>query len=378
MKILLAPDSFKGTFSSAEVIEMLADGCRRHFPQAELIRIPMADGGEGTVDAFVRAQGYVPVKLTVSGPYGAPVEAVIARKGTCAVIEMAAASGIGLLRREEYDPWRTTTFGTGMLIRKALDDSADEILLGIGGSATNDGGMGMAQALGIRFLDSAGQELSGSGSALAQITRIDMSGLDPRIANCRITAICDVTNPLTGPLGASRIYSPQKGADPKLVETLEKGMCHYGSMLKSLTGTDPDTLPGSGAAGGLGAAVALLLGGQLRSGIDAVLDAVGFDNLLKDANFIITGEGRLDGQSIFGKVPCGIAKRCRNSGVKVFALAGSISGNIEAVYQTGIAGVYPVVSEPCTLDAVLENPKEKMIQAIDNMLRFLSSAIKTA
>lgn len=371
MKIILAPDSFKGTLTSLEVIELLIDGCKAHFPEAEIIKLPMADGGEGTVDAFVSALGYEKKTFTVRGPLGAPVLGSIGLSGETAVIEMAQASGLGLLPYQSRNPMYTSTFGTGELMSRALDAGAKKILIGIGGSATNDGGMGMASALGIRFLDSEGKVLEGCGKDLGKVAEIDARFLDPRLKSCDITAICDVTNPLTGPFGATRIYGPQKGADPQMIEVLEEGMVHYKSILNHYGHIDADKLPGSGAAGGLGAAMAILLGGKLIPGIDGVLEAVSFDDLVKGVNFIITGEGRLDEQSAFGKVIYGIGRRCKNLPTKVFVLAGSITGDLTNLYENGVDGVYPVISEPCTLEEALKEPHPKMRRAIDHMMRLI-------
>lgn len=374
MKIILAPDSFKETFTSDAVIHMLAEGCNKHFPDAELVGLPIADGGEGTAETFITVLGFKRVESVVSGPLDVPVTAYLALKGDTAVIEMAQASGLCLVASADRDPLRASTKGTGELILKALDAGARRLLIGIGGSATNDGGTGMAQALGIRFWDSAGKEIKCNGENLSQIESIDISQLDPRIRECEISAICDVKNPLTGEAGATWIYGPQKGADPKTQEILEQGMCTYKSALTRLTGRDADAIPGSGAAGGMGAAIALLLGGTLKPGIEAVLEAVGFDNLAADADMVITGEGRMDEQSAFGKVPFGIARRCKNLKAKVFVLAGSIEGDIEALYKAGIDGVYPIVNTPCSLEEALTDAEEKMKRAIDNMLHIIRAA----
>ncbi len=374
MKIILAPDSFKGTFSSAEVASMLEEGCKRHFPGAERIALPIADGGEGTTEIFLSSLGFERLLCRVSGPMGSPVSACLGMKGDTAVIEMAQASGLCLVDPANRNPLKASTKGTGELIRRALDVGARRMLIGIGGSATNDGGTGMARALGIRFLDSAGSALEGNGENLSRIVSIDRSGLDPRLRECRITAICDVNNPLTGITGATRTYGPQKGAGPDMVEQLEKGMHVYKKALIGLSGKDPDTIPGSGAAGGMGAAIALLLDGSLQPGIEAILDAVGFDHLAADADIVITGEGRVDEQSVFGKVPYGVAKRCKALNAKVFVLAGSISGDIETFYAAGVDGVYPIVNTPCTMEEVFTDPEIKMRRAIDNMLRMIRAA----
>lgn len=374
MKIILAPDSFKGTFTSEEVITLLAEGCRKHFPNAELVELPIADGGEGTSDVFITVLGFERVRWKVTGPMSEPVEADLALKGDVAVVEMAQCSGLCLVDPRNRNPMRATSKGTGELILKAMDAGARRILIGIGGSATNDGGTGMAQALGIRFMDSAGHMLDGCGENLSRIASLDIAQLDPRIRQCEIAAICDVNNPLTGASGATRIYGPQKGADPEMVDILEEGMCSYKKLLERFTGKDADAIPGSGAAGGMGAAIALLLGGMLKPGIEAVLNTVNFDSLVADADIVITGEGRIDEQSVYGKVPFGIAKRCKGLKAKVFALAGSISGNPAALYEAGIDGIYPIVSEPCSQEEALNDAEEKMRRAIDGMLRLIRAA----
>lgn len=374
MKIILAPDSYKGTLSSLEIIDRLTTGCIRHFPDAEIIGLPMADGGEGTVDAYIAALHYEKMTYTVRGPLGNLIQACIGLKDDMAIIEMAQASGLGLVELGSRNPLLTSTYGTGELIRKALDAGAKRLLIGIGGSATNDGGIGMAMALGVRFLDEEGHCLEGCGKDLGKVAAIDDAALDPRLQHSEIIAICDVRNPLTGPTGATHTYGQQKGADPEMIEQLERGMIHYKDCLSRLKAIDANTLPGSGAAGGLGAAIAILLKGRLLPGIDAILEAVGFDALVRDADFVITGEGRLDAQSAFGKVPYGIGKRCKNLGTKVFILAGSVSGELDMLYENGIDGVYPVIMAPCTLEEALQEAPKRMDVAIDHMLRLIKAA----
>ncbi|MBN2311579.1 MAG: glycerate kinase [Candidatus Hydrogenedentes bacterium] len=360
MRIVVAPDSFKECASAADVAAAIADGVRRAAPAAEIVAVPMADGGEGTVDALVAATGGTRVECPVAGPLGDPVTAAygLLGDGATAVIEMAAASGLALVPVERRDPCRATTRGTGELIRDALDRGVDAIVIGIGGSATNDGGAGMAQALGYSLLDSAGNELPPGGAALARLARIDASARHPRLAPCRIQVACDVTNPLCGPHGASYVYGPQKGAAPEAAAELDAALARLATVVAEQLGTDVRDLPGAGAAGGLGAGLVAFAGGELRSGVELVAEACGLDEAIRDAALVITGEGALDGQSAHGKTPVGVARIARQYGVPVVALAGALGAGYKSLYASGINAAFSICDGPMPLDrAVREAPR---------------------
>ena len=352
MKIVIAPDSYKESLSALEVAQAVEAGFRQVFPDAEYVLVPVADGGEGTVDAMVAATGGRKEIVTVTGPLGEPVEAFygLTGDGDTAVIEMAAASGLMLVPAAARNPLRTSSRGTGELIRAALDAGARRFILGIGGSATNDGGAGMVQALGARLLDADGRDVEGSGGGLARLERIDVSALDPRLKECRIEVACDVDNPLTGPRGASAVFGPQKGATPEAVETLDTALAHYAVCAKAATGRDVAELPGAGAAGGLGAGLLFFTNARLRSGVDIVLEAVGFAEVVRDADFVITGEGRTDFQTAFGKAPVGVAKLAKQFGVPVFCLSGGLGEGADDVLAHGIDATLSICDRPMTLD----------------------------
>jgi glycerate kinase len=375
MKIILAPDSFKGTFSSMEVIEHLERGIQRYLPEVEIVRMPIADGGEGTVEAMVASIGGVLYEKVVSGPLGTPVSSQFAMKGELAIIEMAAASGITLTSDANRNPMVTTSYGTGELILEALNLGAKEILLGIGGSASNDGGIGMLQALGVKLLRDDGQSVGFGGQELSKIHKILIDQLDPRLKDVTITVMCDVTNPLTGPKGATYTYGPQKGGTPVQLDDLENGMIHYESLLLRDFGVAVSEIPGSGAAGGLGAALVVFLSATLRPGIEVILDLVGFDQMVKDADLVITGEGRIDGQSIYGKVPVGIGKRCLHQKAKVIVLAGAVGQEADLVYDYGIDAVFPTIDRPMSYDEVLANPSRLLDAAVDRLFRIIRLGI---
>ena len=373
MKVVIAPDSFKGSLSAASAAHHLALGVRRVFPEAVVVLLPVADGGEGTVQALVAAGGRLE-EAVVTGPLG---EAVTAQYGVLAdgtgVIEMAAASGLVLVPLDRRDPLRTSTRGTGELVSKLLDQGCRRLVLGLGGSATNDGGVGLAQALGWSFLDAQGRELGAGGGALSALDRIEGVGRDPRLAECQIVAICDVTNPLVGPLGASAVYGPQKGADAKRVSVLDANLTRLADVAERDLGVRLHELPGGGAAGGLGAGLAAFCGAVLRPGIDSVLDVVGFDAVVADADLVLTGEGRLDGQTAFGKVPVGVAARSTAGGrkVPVVAFAGSLGPGAEAVLGLGIDAVVPLADGPLTLEQSMDRTGELLEAAAERALRLV-------
>ncbi|WNB92604.1 glycerate kinase [Bacillus sp. NEB1478] len=375
MKIVIAPDSFKESLTAAEVCSAIESGFQKVLPDAEYVHVPIGDGGEGTVQSVVDATGGRIVAVEATGPLGNKVEAFygITGDGKTAVIEMAAASGLHLVPWELRNPLITTTFGTGELILDALDKKVERIVLGLGGSATNDGGAGMAQALGAKFSDVNGKELSYGGEALGELLSIDVSGLDPRLKSVKVDVACDVTNPLTGPLGASAVFGPQKGATPEMVVLLNNCLTRYAEVIERNLAIDVDQLPGAGAAGGLGAGVVAFLEGELQSGIDLVLDVVGFEKTVRDADLVITGEGRIDSQTVQGKAPVGVAKRAKSvvRSVPVIAIAGSIGEGYEAVYEHGIDAVFSVVNGVVTLEKALADGAVNVEQTAQNIARVL-------
>ncbi|MEH3041103.1 MAG: glycerate kinase [Sphingomonas paucimobilis] len=355
MKIVIAPDSFKESLSAIEVAEQIEAGFREVLPDPVYVKVPVADGGEGTVAALVAATGGRTVHRTVTGPLGDPVDAFfgISGDGATAVIEMAAASGLILLPPDRRDPLRATTYGVGELIRTALDLGARHFIIGIGGSATNDGGAGMAEALGVRMLDADGAPIDRGGGGLSALARIDASQLDPRLRECRIEVACDVDNPLVGPQGASAIFGPQKGADDAMVRILDDNLRRYADRIEADLGVRVDTLPGGGAAGGLGAALVAFVGGQLLPGADIVTAAVGLDAIVADADLVITGEGRIDSQSIHGKTPVGVARVAKRHGKPVIVIAGCRGDRAERVHDYGIDAVFSAVHRSCTVEEAL-------------------------
>lgn len=338
-KCVVVSDSFKGTVSSREICAIAQRVIPRHFPACEVVCIPVADGGEGTVDCFVQAMGAQRVGVTVTNALGEKSAAAYARIGELAIIEMAAAAGlpqVGALRC----PGTATTYGVGELIAHAVDSGCRKILLGLGGSATNDGGCGCAAALGVRFYDADGQSFVPVGDTLGRIARIDTAEAAALLRSVEITVMCDVTNPLYGPTGAAYVFAPQKGADAEKVKSLDAGLRHFGDVIRSQLGIDVSRMPGAGAAGGMGAGCVALLGGMIQSGIDAVLDVTGFDRQLEGADLVITGEGRIDSQSADGKVVSGVARRTRAKGVPLIAIAGGIADSAGAVYDIGVSAMF--------------------------------------
>jgi glycerate kinase len=371
MKIIIAPDSFKESLSAECAAMAIEDGFRAVFPHLEAVRLPVADGGEGTVDALIAATGGRRIDIDVTGPQGHRVRGFygVNGKGNCAVIEMAAASGLMLIPAAQRDPLTATSFGTGELIRHALDGGIRHIILGIGGSATVDGGIGMIQALGGRFTDAQGVELPWGGAALAQLAAFDLSQLDPRLAQCRIEVACDVENPLTGAQGAAAVFGPQKGASPDDVRTLEKALVNLAQVIHRQQGIDVRVWPGGGAAGGMGVAARLFLRGEMRSGIDIIMDAVGLEEAMQGATLVITGEGRIDQQTIHGKAPVGVARLAQRYHVPVIGLAGILGEGVEVVHQHGLDAVFSILPRLAPLDTVLAQGEENLRYAAENLAR---------
>ncbi len=355
MRIIVAPDSYKGSLSALGVAEAMERGIHAVFPEAEVIKVPIADGGEGTVEALVAATHGRLTHTDVKGPLDDFVLAHwgISGDGTTAFIEMAAASGLPLIAQEHRDPRITSTFGTGELIEAALDAGLRRLVIGIGGSATNDGGTGMARALGIRFLEADGGDLPEGGAALARLARIDLSGLDPRLAQASILVACDVDNPLCGPRGASATYGPQKGATPEMVAELDAALGVFAGMAASATGRDIARFPGAGAAGGLGAGLLFFTPASLRPGVSIVLETTGFEALVQGADLVLTGEGRTDAQTAMGKAPVGVAAVAKRHGVPVICLSGGLGEGADEVLAHGIDALASVVPQPMTLEACM-------------------------
>ncbi|KAA9300195.1 MULTISPECIES: glycerate kinase [Aerococcus] len=379
MKIVLAPDSFKEALTAQEVCRAMAAGIRRVCPQAEILSLPMADGGEGTVQALLAAREGSLEKSWVTGPLARQkLQASWGRlaDGETAVIEMAAASGLELLDRAERNPWDTTTYGTGELIQAALDAGCRKVILGIGGSATNDGGVGMAMALGARFLDDQGQSLGWGGGALADLAQIDLSQLDPRLKQTEILVASDVTNPLVGDQGAAAIFGPQKGADPAMVEALDRNLNQVATCAMRGLALDWDLAhyPGGGAAGGLGAGLMAFLGAQLQPGIDLVIAESQLAQHCQDADYILTGEGSLDGQSVFGKTPQGVARIGRAAGIPVIALAGRLGPGAQALYDEGVQALFAIGREPTSLETALAETAKNLEMSCENIMRLLVTA----
>ncbi|MBZ7271626.1 glycerate 3-kinase [Klebsiella grimontii] len=369
MKIIIAPDSFKESVSASRCAQAIKAGFVSIFPQAECVCLPIADGGEGTVEAMVEATDGKMVMLPVMGPMGDFVGAFygLSGDGQTAFIEMAAASGLMLVPAGERNPLRATSYGTGELIRHALDAGVRHIILGIGGSATVDGGMGMAQALGARFLDERGESVGLGGGALQLLVKIDLSDLDPRLHDCRIEVACDVDNPLLGERGAAAVFGPQKGACIEMVAVLERGLQNYARVMLAATGQDVAAMVGGGAAGGMGAAARVFLNATLKSGIDIVLEAVHLEEALRDADLVITGEGRMDSQTVGGKAPVGVARIAKKYDIPVIGIAGVLGDGVEAVHQHGIDAVFSILPALAPLAEVLDRGEQNLYACARNI-----------
>ncbi len=375
MRIVVAPDSYKGSVSALGVSQAMERGILRVFPEADVRKIPIADGGEGTVDALITATHGTRHLREVTGPLGERVAAHwgVLGDGQTAVIEMAAASGLPLLTPEQRNPRISTTYGTGELMRAALDAGLRKIIIGIGGSATNDGGAGMARALGARFMADDGQELPDGGAALARLTHIDLAGLDPRLRESQITVACDVDNPLCGPRGASAVFGPQKGATPEIVAELDAALGHFASVARKATGRAAAELSGAGAAGGLGAGLMFFTPAKLKPGVEIVLDAVDFAGVVKGAAFVITGEGRTDFQTAFGKAPVGVAKVAKQFNIPVFCVSGGLGEGADDVLAQGIDAVMSICDRPLTLDACMSAGSALIESASERLCRIVKA-----
>lgn len=378
MKIVIAPDSYKESLTALEVATQIEAGFREIFPDAEYVKLPVADGGEGTVEAMVAATGGRRVDVEVTGPLGEPIAAFfgLSGDGKRAFIEMAAASGLEQVPTSRRNPLLTTTYGTGELIRCALDHNVKHCIIGIGGSATNDGGAGMMQALGAGLLDARGEQIGYGGAALQHLASIDISQLDPRIKDCLFEVACDVTNPLTGKDGASEVFGPQKGADREMVAQLDNALRHYARVIQRDLAIDVEQVPGAGAAGGMGAALLAFCGAELRQGIEIVTEALGLDALVKEATLVITGEGRIDSQSINGKVPIGVARVAKRYQKPVIGIAGSLTADVGVVHQYGIDAVFSVLYSICTLEEALDDATDNVRMTARNIAATIALARK--
>lgn len=377
MKILCASDSFKGSLTSEKTVELLSKAAREVFGECECSGVPVADGGEGTVEAVISAEQGEYVKLKVHGPLMEETESFYGVfGGDKAVIEMAAASGLPMVPEAHRNPLNTTSYGTGELILDALQRGYRDISIAIGGSATNDGGMGCARALGVKFLDGDGKELEGFGRDLEKVVSIDISGLDERIKDTKITVMCDVTNPLCGKDGATWTFGKQKGATPEIQEELERGMCGYRDVIRDAFGIDCDEIPGAGAAGGLGAALKVFLGGEMKSGIETVLELIRFDERLEGVDLVVTGEGRTDWQSCFGKVMQGVGMAAKAKGVPALGLSGSLGERALDICDCGISSLMTTVNAPMSLDEALDRAEELYYEGAVRMFRFVKTGME--
>jgi glycerate kinase len=371
MKFVIAPNAFKGSLSTTEAANAMAEGIIQMLPEADIVKVPVADGGDGLVEVAVEALLGERRTLKVTGPRNSPVQAdfCYVKSMDLVTVEMALASGLALLPDELRDPTLTTTYGTGEVIRAGLDLGVKRINVGIGGSATNDGGIGMAQALGIRFLDKAGRELPGIGASLGDIAEIDLSGLDPRVKETTFGAVCDVDNPLCGPKGAAAVYGPQKGASPAQVEALDRGLRNLADVIQKQMGLEVADMPGAGAAGGLGAGLSAFLGAKLCRGIELIFELVGLNDKLTGADLALTGEGQIDFQTVFGKAPGGVGVAAKAQGIPCFAIAGAVGENLGDLHDTGISAVFSLCTGPMTLEESMKQSKENLARVTQQAVR---------
>ncbi|CAJ1180622.1 glycerate kinase [Companilactobacillus paralimentarius DSM 13238 = JCM 10415] len=377
MKIVLAPDSYKNSLTAKEVAMAMHKGFAKVYPEADFVDVPMADGGEGTVQSLVDAKNGQIITEEVINPLGRKTEAHygLIDDGKVAVIEMAEASGIQYINQFTQNPYITTTFGTGELIKSAIQKGAKTIIIGIGGSATNDGGAGMAQALGAHLLDEKGQELQYGGAMLEKLDKIDASAMLPELADVKVIIASDVTNPLTGPNGASHVFGPQKGANEEMVEFLDKALSHYADILKRDLGKDLKQVPGAGAAGGLGAGLLAFTHSEMRSGVDIVVDYTDLKDKVKDADVVVTGEGQIDFQTKFGKTPIGVAKATKavNPQATVIAIAGSVGEKISELYPLGIDAIFTCVPGVEELSKAIQDTDKNLQQVSENIARLIKN-----
>ncbi|TCP07779.1 glycerate kinase [Uruburuella suis] len=377
MKIVIAPDSFKESLTALEVAEAIEAGLKKVLPDAEYVKVPMADGGEGTVQSLVDATEGRLISAEVCAPLGNKVKAEfgLSGDGRTAIIEMAAASGLHLVPPEARNPLRTTSYGTGELILAALAEGVEKIIVGIGGSATNDGGAGMLQALGALLLDAQHQPIGAGGGCLQDLAAIDLSGLDKRLAGVEIVVACDVDNPMCGEKGASAVFGPQKGATPEMVQALDSGLQHFADIAARDLGLDIQSPAGAGAAGGMGGGVLLLPDARLQAGVQIVMEAVKLAEKVQDADLVITGEGRMDAQSVHGKTPIGVAHTAKAFGKPVIAIVGCLREDYEVVYAQGIDAVFPIIRQLGSLEEILQHGRDNLVSAAQNVARIYQMGI---
>tara|TARA_B100001750_G_scaffold241513_1_gene253052 strand:- start:697 stop:1830 length:1134 start_codon:yes stop_codon:yes gene_type:complete len=373
MKILIAPQSYKGSISAIKVAEAIKEGALNIFPSIESLIIPVADGGDGTLETLVESTSGIIHNSNATGPLGNSIPIIWGTLGDSktAIIEMARISGLALVPQNKRNPYYTTSYGLGEIIKEALDLGYRKFIIGIGGSATNDGGAGMAQALGAKLTDANKKSIDFGGLALNEITKIDISGIDPRINESEILVACDVNNPLCGPNGASFVYGPQKGASPKMVKTLDDALYHFGSQLISDTGINIMEIEGSGAAGGIGGGMVGFLNAKLKPGVEIVLDTLDFDKSLKNVDLVITGEGQIDFQTVFSKAPIGVAKHAKKYNIPVIAICGSLGENYQDVHSHGIDAVIPIIPKPMDLKKASDNAYELIKNTSEQIFRIL-------
>ncbi|MGM0500592.1 MAG: glycerate kinase [Bacillota bacterium] len=374
MKILVAPDSFKGSLTAMEVSKNIKKGIHNYDPKIDVELLPMADGGEGTVQSLVDATNGKIIEKKVTGPLGNKVKAFYGLLGDqkTAVIEMAAASGLPLVPEGKKNPLKTTTYGTGELIKNAIDAGAKKIIIGIGGSATNDAGVGMAQALGAEILDKSGKQIDFGGGNLNQIEQIKLQNLDSRLEDIEILAACDVGNPLYGKDGAAYVYAPQKGANSKMVKRLDQNLRHFNQMVIKELNKDTNEIPGAGAAGGLGAGLVAFLDAELEAGVDIVLDIIDFESRLNNVDLVITGEGMLDGQSIYGKTPVGVSRSAQKKDIPVIAIAGALDKGAEKVLDYGIYSYFSIIDRPSSLENIIKLSPELLVYLSEQIIRTIN------
>jgi glycerate kinase len=373
MNVLIAPDSFKGSLSSKEVSNAIEKGFKKVLPQSNTKKVPIADGGEGTVESVIESAGGRIYRVVVHDPLMRRISSFfgILDDGKTAVIEMAAASGIGLLRREEQDPWYTTSYGTGELIKAALDRKCSTIILGIGGSATNDAGAGMLSALGVKLTDKTGSVIKPGGGFLSEISSIDVSDLDKRINNTKMLVACDVNNPLTGESGSSFVYGPQKGADKDMILKLDNNLKHFASLVKKIHGRDIETIPGSGAAGGIGGGLLGFLDAELMPGFELISQVIKLEKFIKDSHLVITGEGKIDNQTIYGKAPAGILKLAKKYNIPVIAVTGQLESGSDELYEMGFQVIMPIVDKPMNLEEAFKSASFLLEDTGERIARFV-------
>lgn len=374
MKILVAPDSFKGSITAVEFCEIAEQTIKRLSPESEVVKLPLADGGEGTVESLVSCTGGRIEKVQVLGPLGEPVEAFygILGDGKTAVIEMASASGLPLVPVEKRNPMKTTTYGTGQLIQHVLEEGCTHLIMGIGGSATNDGGAGMLQALGFQLLDDKGREIVWGAEGILNLRSIRSDNVDARLKSLKVEVACDVDNPLVGPAGAAAVYGPQKGADSAMVETMDQALRNFADCIQRDLGVVVSALKGAGAAGGLGAGLHAFMNAELKMGFEIIREAVSLDDRLAVGfDLVITGEGQMNDQTVRGKLPASLAKLAKKFDIPVVALVGSMGEGAELVYESGIDAVFSILTRPMTLQEAMESSRHELSKTLENVLRLL-------